>query len=461
MNAITAAAVRAASAASAMHDTGLPIATRLGAFVADTSAAELPASIVALAKDRLLDCLATGIAARKLAVPAVARAFCGDARGPASLIGHDDRLPAEDAAFVNATLVNGCTHDDFLAKSHAGAVAVPAALAVGEAHGASGREMLAAIVVGYDVCARAWLGGPDMLPRFRASGVAGAVGAAAAAARVEGLNAEQAANALGLACMFASGFGAGFHAGTMDVKLNVGWAARSGVSAARLAACGATSAPRVFEGPSGFFEAFANGAQHAAAAVHLLGERYLIEDTVYKERPVCIFVQTPVELAHRLVRDQGIAPASIARVRIRAPLATLTNPGYQNVAPFATQLQARISARFTVAATLLGRPVGSYKYFDQVDDAEVLALAERIELLPPGESMQEVWVELQCSDGRSFDTRGFEMDHLTPTGEKTIAKYHRLTDGLPAAPVQRLFDTVMSLEHLADVRALGAQLRAI
>ena len=192
-----------------------------------------------------------------------------------------------------------------------------------------------------------------------------------------------------------------------------------------------------------------------------LGERYLIEDTVYKERPVCIFVQTPVELAHRLVREHGVAPASIARVRIRAPLATLTNPGYQNVAPFATQLQARISARFTVAATLLGRPVGSYKYFDQVDDAEVLALAERIELLPPGESMEEVRVEVQCTDGRSFDTTGLEMDHLMPSPERTMAKYRRLTDGLPAAPVQRLLDTVMALEHLADVRALGAQLRSV
>ncbi|MES2188159.1 MAG: MmgE/PrpD family protein [Pseudomonadota bacterium] len=455
---------RAAVPVAHLPDT---ISHRLGAFVVATTPAALPAHVVALAKDRLLDALATAFAARKLAVPGVARAFvaqAGSHSGAATVIGHAGGLPAIDAAFVNATLVNGCTHDDFLAKSHAGAVAIPAALAVAEEEGASGAELLAGIVVGYDTCARAWRGGPGMLPRFRASGVAGAVGAAGAAARLKRLTAEQASHALGLSAMFASGFGAGFHSGTMDVKLNVGWACRSGVSAAQLAFCGATAAPHVFEGTAGFFEAFANSAEHAQEAVRGLGERFLIEDTVYKERPVCIFVQTPVQLARNLVAEHGLDPAAIERVRIRAPLATLTNPGYQNLAPFATQLQARISARFTVAAALLGRPVESYKYFDHTDDAEVLALAERVELLPPGTSEDDVWVQVQMQVGgavRTVETTGREMDHLLPTTDKVIAKYQRLMADLPAVPVQRLLDTVMAIDRLADVRELGAQLRAL
>ncbi|HEY4298823.1 MAG TPA: hypothetical protein VGM85_20295, partial [Paraburkholderia sp.] len=254
-----------------------------------------------------------------------------------------------------------------------------------------------------------------------------------------------------------SGFGEGFLSGTMDVKLNVAWAARSGVSAAQLADCGATAAPTAFEGKSGYFNAFANTAEHAGEAVRGLGERFLIEDTVYKERPVCIFVQTPVELAHRLTKAHRFDAAKIERVRIRAPLETLTNPGYQNVAPFATQLKARISARFCVAAALLGRPVDTYAYFDQLNDAQVLALAERIDLLPP-EDTKSVFVEV-LHDGKSYSDEGFEMDHLLPTTEKIIGKFRHLTSALPAGQGERLLDTVMNVEKLASVRSLTELLR--
>jgi 2-methylcitrate dehydratase PrpD len=436
-----------------------PIAVQLGKFVAGTRVEDMPAHVLEQAKSRLLDAIATAVEARALPVPSVAERFVGASQGPATIIGRAQRVSAVDAAFVNATLVNGCTHDDFLAKSHAGAVVIPAALAIGEERDAPGATLLAAIVLGYDVVARSYLGGPGMLPRFRASGVPGTVGAAAAAARMLGLSPAQTANALGLSTMFASGFGEGFLCGTMDVKLNVGWASRSGVSAAQLADCGATAAPTAFEGKSGYFNAFANSAEHAGEAVYGLGERFLIEDTVYKERPVCIFVQTPVELAHRLTTAHRFDAAKIERVRIRAPLETLTNPGYQNVAPFATPLKARISARFCVAAALLGRPVDTYGYFDQLDDAQVLALAERIELLPP-EDTQSVFVDV-LHDGKSYSDEGFEMDHLLPTPEKIIAKFRNLTAALPAPQSESLLDSVMNLEKLASVRTLAALLRGV
>ncbi|WP_295854599.1 MmgE/PrpD family protein [uncultured Xylophilus sp.] len=433
------------------------VAARLGAFVAGTDVARMPAAVVALARSRLLDACATAIAARGLPVPTVACAFVGNAAGAASVIGQAQRVPAADAAFVNATLVNGCTHDDFLAKSHAGAVAIPAALAAAEECGASGADLLAAVVAGYEVTARAYRGAPGMLPRFRATGVPGAVGAAAAAARALRLGPVATAQALGLGAMFASGFGEGFVAGTMDVKLNVGWASRSGVSAARLAACGATSAPTVFEGASGFFAAFGDSTADAGAALHGLGERFLIEDTVYKERPVCIFVQTPVQLARTLAGEPGFDAGRIEAVRIRAPMATLTNPGYRNVAPFATQLQARISARFTVAAALLGRPVDTYRYFDNLGDADVLALAERIELLPPGGD-DTVVVQVQ-SAGRTFEAAGVEMDHLLPTADKVLAKFRRLTADLAPGRADRLLAELSDLEARPDVAGLAAALR--
>jgi 2-methylcitrate dehydratase PrpD len=435
------------------------VARQWAAFIHDTHFHHLPAAGVEQAKSRLLDALATAVAARDLPVPAVALRFVRANRGPATVIGHAARLPAVDAAFVNATLVNGCTHDDFLAKSHPGAVAIPAALALGEARGAAGAELLTAIVLGYDIVARAYLGAPGMLPAFRGTGVAGAIGAAAAAGKMLALDKDSMVNALGCAAMFASGFGEGFRSGTMDVKLNVGWASRTGVSAAELAAAGATASPLAFEGESGYFRAFGRTAEHAAEATRDLGKRFLIGDVVYKERPVCVFVQTPVHLALTLKARHELDASRIERVTIRAPRPTLTNPGYTNVAPYQTPLKARISVRFTVAAALLGRPVDEYTWYENTADADVLALSDRIELLDPAPDQDgRVDVEVWCA-GRSHRLSGLEMDSLTPTIDKIIAKFRRLTAHLPGGRGEELLRTVLTLEEVPDVAALTALLR--
>lgn len=436
------------------------VAEQWAAFIHDTDLRDLPADTVARAKSRLLDSLATALAARDLPVPAVARRFVRANSGPASVIGHAERLPTVDAAFVNATLVNGCTHDDFIAKSHPGAVCIPAALALGEAHGASGASLLASIVLGYDIVARAYLGAPGMLPAFRATGVAGAIGAAAAAGKMLALDRRQLVNALGCAAMFASGFGEGFRSGTMDVKLNVGWASRTGVSAAELAAAGATASPLAFEGESGYFRAFGRSADAAPEAVRGLGRPFLIKDVVYKERPVCIFVQTPVHLALTLKARHGLDPSRIERVTLRAPELTLTNPGYTNVAPYQTPLKARISARFTVAAALLGRPVDEYGYYDNITDAEVLALSDRIDLLDPAaDQAGRVDLDVVCA-GVSYAASGLEMDSLTPTTEKIVAKFKRLTAHLPSNRSEELLRLVLALEDLRDIGELMALLRS-
>jgi 2-methylcitrate dehydratase PrpD len=246
----------------------------------------------------------------------------------------------------------------------------------------------------------------------------------------------------------------------MDVKLNVGWAARTGVSAAELALAGATASPLAFEGESGYFRAFGRTAQHAAQATRDLGKRFLIDDVVYKERPVCIFVQTPVHLALTLKARHGLDPARIERVTVRAPWLTLTNPGYTNVAPYQTPLKARISARFTVAAALLGRPVDDYAWYDNTDDAEVLALSDRIALLDPAPDQDgRVDLEVVCA-GTTHAISGLEMDSLTPTMEKIIAKFRRLTaPHMPARQSEAVLDRVLALEDLPRIEALTALLR--
>ena len=427
------------------------VSGKLADFIHATTFADLPASTVEKARIRLLDCLGPALAARGLHVPSVALAFVKGNEGPATVIGHAERLPVIDAAFVNATLVNGRSQDDFLQKSHPGALTVPPALAVGEAQGRSGADVLLAIVLGYEVVGRVYMGGPRMLPRFRASGVAGTVGAAATAAKLLGLDATRTMHALGCGAVFSHGFGQGFLSGTNEVKLNVGMASRNGTSAALLARHGATASALAFEGDAGFYRAFDGSLEDVAEATRGLGERYLIEETVYKECPVCIFTQTPIALAREVA--PRVDPAKIRKVVITSPELTHTNPGFTNVAPFRTHLQAVVSARFCAAAALLGRPVEEHDFYDRLEDREVLALAEKIELRAHPRETERVEIEVLLADG-AVKVDGIENDTLRPTADKVIAKFRRLTAGVEGVDPERILEAVMRVERLAGIGEL-------
>jgi len=427
------------------------VSGKLADFIHATTFAKLPATTVEKAKVRLLDCIGTALAARGLHVPGVALAFVKGNSGPATVIGHSDKLPVIDAAFVNATLVNGRSQDDFLQKSHPGALTVPAALAVAEAEGRSGADLLLAMVLGYEVVGRIYMGGPRMLPRFRASGVAGTVGAAATAAKLLRLDATRTMHALGCGAVFAHGFGQGFLSGTNEVKLNVGMASRNGVSAALLAHHGASASALAFEGDAGFYRAFDGSLEDVGRATDVLGERYLIEDTVYKECPVCIFTQTPIALARELA--PRVDPSKIEKVVVTSPELTHTNPGFTNVAPYRTHLQAVVSARFCTAAALLGRPVHEHDFYDRLEDGEVLALAEKIELRAHPSDAERVEVEVLQRDG-TLRADGIENDTLLPTAEKVIAKFRHLTARVAGIDAERVLETVLRIERLASIHEL-------
>lgn len=341
-------------------------------------------------------------------------------------------------------------------KSHPGALVVPAVLGIAEQCNRSGADVIAGIVAGYELVGRMYLGAPGMLPRFRASGVAGTVGAAGAAARLLGLDAATTSNALGCAALFSHGFGEGFFSGTNEVKLNVGMASRNGVTAALLAQAGATSSALAFEGEAGYLRAFDGSLAHAAEMTRDLGARYLIEETVYKECPVCIFTQTPIVLARSLAPqfDAG----SVEKVVVTSPELTHTNPGFINEGPYATHLQAVVSARFCTAAALLGRPVEEYDYYDNIDDPDVIALGKKIELQMRTSDRHRVDIEVHQSGG-ILRASGIETETLFPTADKVVNKFRRITQHVSWLDRDQIIDTVFALDRSSDISNLTALLR--
>lgn len=183
---------------------------------------------------------------------------------PASVIGTGFRLGTEDAALVNGIIAHGLELDDTFeeASSHPGVAVFPALLAVAEERGSDLTAMLEAAAVGYDVMCHVGtvLGAAESYGRgFHPTGVTGALGAAAAVARLRGLDEAATAHALGLAADLAAGSLEFLSDGAWTKRLNAGHAAAVGIRAVRLADAGFIAPATSLEGRDGFLAAFGQG----------------------------------------------------------------------------------------------------------------------------------------------------------------------------------------------------------
>ncbi len=141
-----------------------------------------------------------------------------------------------------------------------------------------------------------------------------------------------------------------------------------------------------------------------------------------------------------------------------APQATYDNPGFRNVPPFATHLQAAVSAKFCTAAALLGKPVQSYEFYDRFDDPEVLELAGKVEL-KVGADKERVRIESILHDGREHQIEGIEGETLIPTPQKMKAKFERLASGFLGKKTARVMDLVFNIDRVDKITELTDELR--
>ncbi|MFC7542402.1 MmgE/PrpD family protein [Siccirubricoccus deserti] len=236
----------------------------LAEFVAGLRFEDLPPEVVAMACDVVLDAVGCAVSAwvEDPSKAAVARGIAAlyPAAGPgAAVIGAGLSAQPAFAALANGILVNAADNDDThkVALLHVGSVVVPAALAMAEARGLSGRDLILSVVAGYEVAARV---GMSVMPthyRFwHSTATNGTFGAAATAAKAMGLDADGVQRALGLAGTQAAGLNTFFESGDMTKSLHPGKAALNGVLSAQLADLGCTSPPGILEHPKGYLAAF-------------------------------------------------------------------------------------------------------------------------------------------------------------------------------------------------------------
>jgi 2-methylcitrate dehydratase PrpD len=231
---------------------------------------------------------------------------------------HHDLL---DAAFLGGTAAHGIELDDGyrVGSAHCGCTVVPAALGVGYQRGASGAQIVEAVVAGYEVAiclARACA--PDLRQRgFHPTSAVGPFGAAVAVAKLRGLTAQQIADALGIAASAAAGLFAFVNGGADIKRLHAGHASREGIQAALLAELGVQGPPNVVEARDGFMQAFAFGRTDKARAITLPPDApFGITDCYIKPYACCRHIQPAVEALFGLMNDEKIEERDIKHVDV-------------------------------------------------------------------------------------------------------------------------------------------------
>ncbi len=331
----------------------------------------------------------------------------GGQGGPALILGSGRRVGALEAATINGVAAHAVDYDDMARNmgGHPSVPVVPVVLALGEAIGATGAQVLEAFIVGYEAeCRLGRVVHPHHYEKgWHPTSTLGVFGAAAAAARLLGLDAERTATALAIAASSASGIKANF--GTMVKPLHVGQAARDGLLAARLAGDGFTANPGALEHKQGFFQSY-DGLDnvHQDRMLAEWGERLEVEqpETGLKQFPCCGSTHPAILATIELAEAEAIDAAAVASLRIRAHRMRL--PHTDNPDP-QSSLGAKFSLQYVTARALLDRHVGLADFegdaYREPAIRRLLAVTS-IEAFPDDETGREFAAEVtvELADGR-------------------------------------------------------------
>jgi len=422
----------------------------------------LPEPVRALARQCILDYCGVALAGAADPLVRILLDEANDAGGApqAAIIADTARLPVLAAALVNGAASHALDYDDvnLAMPGHTTVAILPALLALAEHRKSSGRELIAAFVAGYEAACRI---GSALRPGhyergFHSTGTVGAFGAAAACARLLGLDAEATARALGIAGTQAAGLKSQF--GTMCKPFHAGKAAQNGLLAARLAARGFSSRTDLVECVQGF--AATHGPDfHPEAALAEPANGFYIYANLFKYHAACYMTHAPIECGRELRDKYGLNSEGIAEITLSV------HRGSERICniPAPTDgLQAKFSLRQTEAMALSGvdtASLGAYSEETAADPA-LVALRERINFdfrddLP--EAAAELTVTLR--DGRTvraqFDA-GIPSADIAAQGARLAAKFNALAEPvLGAARARDLRGAIDALDAAPDVGAVA------
>ena len=300
-----------------MHET-----RRIAEFVAGTSLADLPSAVVEATRIYILDDLACGFAGCATPWADMVGTLAQDSApsAPCSVFSRRWTTSPSHAALVNGTMIGGfeCDHAFLEGSCHPGAAVFPAALALCQSERLDGKALLLSVALGYEVLCRvgkAATRAVEDVRGFHGPGTNSPFGAAAAAGKALGLDADRLSNALGIAGSHGAGLLEFVREGSMTKRLHVGRGAQMGLESALLAARGFTGPSTVLEGDRGFLQVYSPSPQ-TEALVEGLGHRYLLPGITLKAYACHLTFHAVIEAVCPFRRQHPFDPRQVEAIHV-------------------------------------------------------------------------------------------------------------------------------------------------
>ena len=349
---------------------------------------DLPEDVIDRAKQIILDFFGVALAGssargvREL----VDTAKCLGGKGGCKLIAYGDRLGPTAAALVNGAMAHALDFDDThdLAHLHSSVCVLPSALAAAELVNASGKEFITAFVLGSDLQCRLSLAVEDHTSSkygWAYTTTTGVFGAAAAAAKMLGLDEEKTLNSLGIAYCEASGNAQPLIEGTLAKRIQPGFAAQKGLQAAMIAKRGITGPQKALEGERGFYRVYFRGEYLPEKLTDRLGQTFEVMNLSLKPYPSCRCTHAIIDALTEIKRDYSISAEEIDHIYLgltRTCHRLIYEPPEHKYVPRNT-IDAQFSAPYTAACAILYGKV-SLEHFTNtaIASREVLDLARKV-----------------------------------------------------------------------------------
>jgi 2-methylcitrate dehydratase PrpD len=376
-----------------------------------------------------------------------------------TIIGDGTKTSSILAALANGTLSHGIDMDDSCIPgwAHTGTTSVASALAMAEASQSSAKDLITALVVGYDMSGRVDAATyPGLRQKgFHATGLAGTFGAAAAAGKILGLNENQMTNAFGLAGTQAAGLEEWIYTGDMSKRIHAGKAAMNGILAALLAQEGLTGPATVFEGKYGFFKTHSD-PYHIERLTERLGKDFKIMNCKIKPFACCHELSGPIRLALEILKRYKVRPDEIEKIAIGTNRTTAEN----DLKVARTPLDAQSHPAVAAAIALVKGHIFLKEFFESYNDPTVVMLGRKtdvyidpeIDRAFPGKTGTRLTITT-----RKKDYSLFEEDWPPITEQFVKKKFARLTSlRLSQRDIKEVTKSILHLEELENIGELIA-----
>ena len=448
-----------------------PASETLADYMARSQQLALPEEVALKTKLHILDTLAAIISGSRLKPGVFAARFVGELGGrpEATVLGTDQVTSAVNAALANGMAAHADETDDshLKARAHLGCAVIPAAWALGERQRKSGQAVINAVALGYDVGARSTMAlgyGAPKTQKHSTHSIAAGFGAAAAAASLSDLAAQQCVFVLSYAAQQTSGIPS-WNRDSEHIEKAFdfgGMGARNGVFAAQIVKAGATGVPDPLTGQHSFLHAFGENAVQAVLTDGL-GSRFEVLDASIKKWCVGSPIQAALDSLAFLINEHDVTAADVKRMIVTMPDDRLHIVSNRDIPDICLQ--------HLLAVTLNDGMLTFASSHDEarMHDPAILALRERISVIPSPELTQakparQAIVALELGDGRTVEKRTYAV-RGTPDNPMTPEEVQAKADELMAPVVgsgraAEIVDTVMRLESVADIATLRPLLQA-